>query len=84
MSAAIESSSFLSNTLKRRQQKRHEATGIEIDQYCRINDLLSGNQRTLYRLLFQLYLRYNKDSNNLLKSISSLPSVRMDADSPFL
>ncbi|CAF4598213.1 unnamed protein product [Rotaria socialis] len=58
--------------------------GIEIDQYCRINDLISGNQRTLYRLLFQLYLRYNKDSNNLLKSISSLASVRMDADSPFL
>lgn len=58
--------------------------GIEIDQYCRINDLIGGNQRTLYRLLFQLYLRYNKDSNNLLQSVTCLPSIRMDADSPFL
>jgi hypothetical protein len=43
--------------------------GIDIEQYCRINDLLAGDQRTLYRLLFQLYLRYNSDSNNLLQSI---------------
>ncbi|CAF3395581.1 unnamed protein product [Rotaria sp. Silwood1] len=56
--------------------------GIDIEQYCRINDLLTGNQRTLYRLLFQLYLRYNKDSNNLLQSITFLQPVHID--SPFL
>ncbi|CAF0784412.1 unnamed protein product [Adineta ricciae] len=58
--------------------------GTEIEQYCRINDLLSGNQRTLYRLLFQLYLRYNSDSNNLLQSITHLQPVRTNVDSPFL
>jgi hypothetical protein len=58
--------------------------GIDIEQYCRINDLLAGNQRTLYRLLFQLYLRYNSDSNNLLQSITYLQPVRTNADSPFL
>ncbi|UJR36256.1 hypothetical protein I4U23_028986 [Adineta vaga] len=58
--------------------------GIEIDEYCRINDLLDGNQRTLYRLLFQLYLRYNSDSSHLLQSISHLQSVRTNVDSPFL
>ncbi|CAF0784087.1 unnamed protein product [Rotaria sordida] len=56
--------------------------GIDIEQYCRINDLLTGNQRTLYRLLFQLYLRYNKDSNNLLQSMTYLQPVHID--SPFL
>jgi hypothetical protein len=60
------------------------SAGIDIEQYCRINDLLAGDQRTLYRLLFQLYLRYNSDSNNLLQSITYLQPIRADADSPFL
>ena len=58
--------------------------GIDIEQYCRIPDLLAGDLRTLYRLLFQLYLRYNSDSNNLLQSITYLQPIRADADSPFL
>ncbi|CAF1009145.1 unnamed protein product [Adineta steineri] len=58
--------------------------GIDIEEYCRINDLLAGNQRTLYRLLFQLYVRYNSDSNNLLQSVTYLQPVRTNIDSPFL
>ncbi|CAF1242500.1 unnamed protein product [Adineta steineri] len=48
---------------------------IDIEEYCRINDLLAGNQRTLYRLLFRLYIEYNSDSNNLLESITYLQPV---------
>ena len=55
-----------------------------MERYCRINELLAGNQRTLYRLLFQLYLRYNSDSNNLLESITYLRADTINADSPFL
>ena len=58
--------------------------GIDIEQYCQINDLLGGDQRTLYRLLFQIFLRYNSDSNNLLQSMTYLQPIRRDADSPFL
>ena len=52
--------------------------GIDIEDYCQINDILDGDQRTLYRLLFQIYLKYNSDSTNLLQSI------RTHIDSPFL
>ena len=57
---------------------------MDIEQYCRINDLLAGNQRTWYRLLFRIYRRYNKDSNNMLQSIKCLQPMHIDIDSPFL
>lgn len=58
--------------------------GMDIEQYCRINDLLTGNERSLYRLLFQMYLRYNPEANYFLQSITYLQPIRTDADSPFL
>ena len=58
--------------------------GMEIEQYCRINDLLFGDQRSFYRLLFQIYLRYNSDANHFLQSITYLHPIRTDADSSFL
>lgn len=58
--------------------------GLEMERYCRIQELLAGNLRGLYRLLFQLYLRYNADSNNLLQSISHLRAGPLPVDSPFL
>lgn len=58
--------------------------GMDIEQYCRINDLLTGNERSLYRLLFQMYLRYHSEANYFLQSITYLQPIRTEADSPFL
>ena len=57
---------------------------MDMERYCGINELLSGNQRAFYRLLFQLYLRYNSDSNNLLQSITYLQANHTNVDSLLL